>query len=64
MTAHTASIPLVSTIFIVTYLALALGRIPGLRIDRAGIALVGAAAMLACGVLSMREAAKDRKSVV
>ena len=58
MTAHTASIPLVSTIFIVTYLALALGRIPGLRIDRAGIALVGAAAMLACGVLSMREAAK------
>jgi Na+/H+ antiporter NhaD/arsenite permease-like protein len=58
VTAHTASIPLVSTIFIVTYLALALGRIPGLRIDRAGIALVGAAAMLACGVLSMREAAK------
>ena len=51
MTTHPASIPLVSTIFTLTYLALALGRIPGLRIDRAGIALVGAAAMLACGVL-------------
>ena len=58
MTTPSASIPLVSAIFILTYLALALGRIPGLRIDRAGIALVGAAAMLACGVLSMREAAR------
>ena len=58
MTSHSTSIPLVSTIFILTYLALALGRVPGLRIDRAGIALVGAAAMLACGVLSMHDAAK------
>ncbi len=58
MTTHSASIPLVSTIFGLTYLALALGKIPGLRIDRAGIALVGAASMLACGVLSMRDAAK------
>ena len=41
MTTHPASIPLVSTIFTLTYLALALGRVPGLRIDRAGIALVG-----------------------
>jgi Na+/H+ antiporter NhaD/arsenite permease-like protein len=53
-----ASIPLVSLIFGLTYLGLAAGRIPGLRIDRAGIALVGAAAMLATGVLSMREAAR------
>jgi Na+/H+ antiporter NhaD/arsenite permease-like protein len=58
VTTHEPSIPLVSTIFGLTYLALALGRIPGLRIDRAGIALVGAAAMLACGVLSMHDAAK------
>ena len=58
MTTPSASIPLVSTIFGLTYLALALGKIPGLRIDRAGIALVGAAAMLACGVLSMRDAAR------
>jgi Na+/H+ antiporter NhaD/arsenite permease-like protein len=66
VTTHPASIPLVATIFLLTYLALALGRIPGLRIDRAGIALVGAAAMLACGVLSMRDAAKavDYETIV
>ena len=66
MTTHDASITLVSTIFMLTYLALALGRVPGLRIDRAGIALVGAAAMLACGVLSMHDAAKavDYETIV
>ena len=66
MTTASASIPLVSTIFGLTYLALALGKIPGLRIDRAGIALVGAAAMLACGVLSMRDAARavDYETIV
>ena len=66
MSLHSASIPLVSTIFGVTYLALALGKIPGLRIDRAGIALVGAATMLAAGVLSMHDAAGavDYKTIV
>jgi Na+/H+ antiporter NhaD/arsenite permease-like protein len=66
MTSQPASVPLVSTIFILTYLALAFGKIPGLRIDRAGIALVGAAAMLACGVLSMHDAAKavDYETIV
>ena len=66
VTTPSASIPLVSTIFGLTYLALALGKIPGLRIDRAGIALVGAAAMLACGVLSMRDAARavDYETIV
>jgi len=61
-----ASIPLVSTIFGLTYVALALGKIPGLRIDRAGIALVGAAAMLAGGVLSMHDAARavDYETIV
>ena len=44
-------------IFGLTYLALAIGRVPGLRIDRAGIAMVGAVAMLGFGVLSLREAA-------
>ncbi len=53
-----AAISLVMTIFGLTYLALAVGKVPGLRIDRAGIALVGAAAMLAFGVLPLREAAK------
>jgi Na+/H+ antiporter NhaD/arsenite permease-like protein len=66
VTTYPASIPSVSTIFILTYVALALGRIPGLRIDRAGIALVGAAAMLACGILSMHDAAKavDYETIV
>jgi Na+/H+ antiporter NhaD/arsenite permease-like protein len=61
-----ASISLVSVIFALTYLGLALGEIPGLRIDRAGIALVGAAAMLASGVMSMRDAARavDYETIV
>jgi hypothetical protein len=29
-------------IFVLTYAGLALGKVPGLRMDRAGIALVGA----------------------
>src|SRR3954463_9129642 len=50
--------PLVTTIFGLTYLALAVGKVPGLRIDRSGIALVGAAAMLGFGVLDLHDAAK------
>lgn len=58
--------PLVSTIFGLTYLGLALGKVPGLRTDRAGIALVGAVAMLSCGALSMGEAARavDYQTIV
>ena len=64
MTTQSASI-LVSTIFGLTYLGLALAE-SRLRIDRAGIALVGAAAMLACGVLSMHDAARavDYETIV
>ena len=58
MSMHPASIPLVSTIFGLTYLALAVGKVPGLRIDRSGIALVGAAAMLGFGVLNLHDAAR------
>jgi hypothetical protein len=36
-------------IFVGSYLALAIGWIPGLSIDRAGIALVGAGLMVASG---------------
>jgi Na+/H+ antiporter NhaD/arsenite permease-like protein len=43
-------------IFILTYAGVALGRIPGLRLDRAGIALTGAALMLATGVITPEEA--------
>src|SRR5205823_4857502 len=41
-----------------TYLALAIGKVPGLRIDRSGIALVGASVMLVSGVLTLPDAAK------
>ena len=43
-------------IFIVTYAGVALGRIPGLRLDRAGIALTGAALMMAVGAITPAEA--------
>ena len=43
-------------IFASSYLALALGKIPGLSIDRAGVALVGASLMVASGTLSPAEA--------
>ncbi len=45
-------------IFVATYTGVALGRIPGFRIDRAGIALVGASLMIALGTLSLEEAFK------
>jgi di/tricarboxylate transporter len=38
-------------IFLMTYLGLALGRVPGLRIDRTGIAIVGAAAAVVTGAI-------------
>ncbi len=45
-------------IFVGSYLALAIGRIPGLSIDRAGIALVGAGLMVASGALPIEDAYK------
>ncbi|HEY4308437.1 MAG TPA: anion transporter [Pirellulales bacterium] len=51
--------PLVGIIFGLTYAGLAIGKVPGLRMDRAGIAIVGAAAMLACGALDLSEAARS-----
>jgi Na+/H+ antiporter NhaD/arsenite permease-like protein len=43
-------------IFCGTYLVLAVGRFPGLRIDRTGAAIVGAALMIAANVLTIDEA--------
>jgi Na+/H+ antiporter NhaD/arsenite permease-like protein len=43
-------------IFAASYLALAIGKIPGLSIDRAGVALVGAGLMVASGAISMEDA--------
>ena len=39
-------------IFLMTYLGLALGRVPGFRIDRTGMAIVGAAAAGATGAIA------------
>jgi Na+/H+ antiporter NhaD/arsenite permease-like protein len=47
-----------TVIFAASYLALALGRVPGLSIDRAGIALVGACLMVASGALPLDDAYK------
>ncbi|MGH8217095.1 MAG: anion transporter [Steroidobacteraceae bacterium] len=43
-------------LFAATYAAIALGRVPGLRLDRAGAALAGAAGMVISGTLSLQEA--------
>ena len=51
---HSTNILLASLWFGLTYLGLALGRAPGLRMDRAGIALVGATLMMVTGILSLQ----------
>jgi Na+/H+ antiporter NhaD/arsenite permease-like protein len=43
-------------VFLATYLVVAVGRVPGLHIDRAGAAFLGAALMVACGALSLEDA--------
>lgn len=47
---------LAALIFAATYIVIALGRVPGLRLDRAGAALVGASLMVAAGALTPAEA--------
>ena len=56
----TASLAADATIavFVLTYASVAFGRAPGLRIDRAGIALVGASLMIGLKTLSLDEALK------
>jgi Na+/H+ antiporter NhaD/arsenite permease-like protein len=43
-------------IFVLTYAGVSLGRVPGFRLDRAGIALTGAALMMAVGAITPDEA--------
>jgi di/tricarboxylate transporter len=45
-----------TVVFAASYLALAIGKVPGLAIDRAGVALVGACLMVASGVMSLEDA--------
>ena len=44
------------TIFAGTYLVIAIGKLPGYRLDRAGAALLGASLMAAVGVVSLDQA--------
>lgn len=50
------AICLTTILFTLTYIGLALGKVPGLHMDRAGIALVGATLMLVTGMLSLEQA--------
>jgi hypothetical protein len=43
-------------IFISTYAVIAIGKLPGSHMDRAGAALLGASLMLATGLLSLDDA--------
>jgi len=43
-------------VFVLTYVVLAIGRLPGFRVDRTGAAIIGAGLMLAFNVLTMQEA--------
>ena len=43
-------------IFLGTYFVLAVGRLPGSRVDRTGAAIIGASLMVGFGVLSLEEA--------
>jgi Na+/H+ antiporter NhaD/arsenite permease-like protein len=43
-------------IFLGTYVVLAIGRLPGFRVDRTGAAIIGAALMIGAGVLTLEDA--------
>jgi di/tricarboxylate transporter len=45
-----------TVIFLLTYIGIALGSVPGLAIDRTAIALIGAVVMLTTHILNEREA--------
>jgi Na+/H+ antiporter NhaD/arsenite permease-like protein len=45
-------------IFLLTYIVVAIGRVPGLRLDRAGAALVGGSLMLAVGAVTLDDLGK------
>ncbi len=47
---------LIVIVFIAVYLGMALGRVPGLALDRTGVALLGLIVLLASGALSLEEA--------
>src|SRR5579863_3771172 len=43
-------------IFAVSYVVFALGKLPGMKIDRPGMAIIGAVLMVAFGIVGAKEA--------
>jgi Na+/H+ antiporter NhaD/arsenite permease-like protein len=56
--AVTAATAATAAIFLLTYIVVAVGRVPGLRLDRAGAALVGGSLMLAVGAVTLDDLGK------
>jgi len=50
-------IAFITIVFALTYVGMALGRVPGLRIDRSGIAMIAAVVLVAAGALPVDELA-------
>ena len=48
--------PVAGAIFLATYAVMAVGKLPGFHLDRAGAALLGAALMVATGILPLDQA--------
>jgi len=48
--------PVILAIFAITYIGIAVGRVPGLKLNRVGIALLGAIAMMIFGDIGTRDA--------
>jgi Na+/H+ antiporter NhaD/arsenite permease-like protein len=53
-----AVIALTITVFVATYVGMALGRVPGLRLDRSGIALIAAVILVAAGAIGPDQVAQ------
>ena len=52
--------------FVASYIGLGLGRVPGLRVDRTGVAIIGAAVMVVSGAVPWADAvaAVDARTLV
>src|SRR4030095_17003725 len=56
---HRLQYVLTLAVFAASYAALGLGRLPGLRVDRTGVAIIGAAVMVVSGLLGWDEAVRS-----
>jgi Na+/H+ antiporter NhaD/arsenite permease-like protein len=56
---HQLEYVLTLAIFVASYVGLGLGRLPGLRVDRTGVAIIGASVMVVGGFLGWDEAVRS-----